>query len=861
PTGPVTLTVKAVDHQNNANAETGRVAFSLSDFDWVTNRYKNNYTDDELTVTINPEDFWYVQTDEGPVRRGNFALYVKPRVNNECVDITHTLSGGGYGSVTMETMRIHLPPSTGNITSPCQYLDAELWTVGRVPGYVWMDHEHDLTGSRPVAAGRSSPIEPPRGMDGQPQIRGGPGDENGNPYGDGGSNAPPSDAVGSNAPPSDSDGSSAPPQAQGSSGGGLPQLVEGGESATVTLRLATVLEGDEQVRVLLRTSGATPGEDYTLTLDGASSPGVSVSSNQPLSSARSLLTFSAGADRAVLTLTALADGVAENEQLTVELAGSAYFDGVNDAVEVPVKQSLTFAIVDGPDPEVAEVEKLILEMIERHRNVTGNATALANWEKALRTIRGEEGGFTIEELEEHAASVPAGKPRERWALVLKVAKKLDAERQQAAQQVTPEISVTAGDGITEGGNASFTVTASPAPSSPLSVSVTVSQSGDYAASGTTGAQTVTIPTSGSMSHTVATVNDDIDEADGSVTLTLNAGDGYTIASGKGTAAVDVTDDDAAAQAQQEEQSCVTDDADLLAEVEAKTKDPWNGARPDLLEMFTRSYNTMKGDDDYTVADVKARPDKQEPNWQGDGPNELWQKIYKELDRLEACREASSETEEPTPTPEVSVTAGGGITEGGNASFIVTASPTPTSALTVTLTVSQTGDYGVSTGTKSVTIPTSGSVSHAVATMNDDTDEANGSVTVTLNAGSGYTVSSQGTASVSVADDDDPPPATPEVSVTGGSGITEGGNASFAVTASPAPSSALTVTITVTQNGDYGVSTGSTMVEIPTTGSVQHTVATTGDSVDEADGSVTVTLNTGSGYTVSSSQGTASVTVS
>jgi len=42
--------------------------------------------------------------------------------------------------------------------------------------------------------------------------------------------------------------------------------------------------------------------------------------------------------------------------------------------------------------------------------------------------------------------------------------------------------------------------------------------------------------------------------------------------------------------------------------------------------------------------------------------------------------------------------------------------------------------------------------------------------------------------------------------------------------------------------------------------VQHTVATVNDSVDEPNGAVTVTLQAGSGYTVSTSQGTASVTV-
>ncbi|MCY3883192.1 MAG: hypothetical protein OXG61_13870, partial [Chloroflexi bacterium] len=163
---------------------------------------------------------------------------------------------------------------------------------------------------------------------------------------------------------------------------------------------------------------------------------------------------------------------------------------------------------------------------------------------------------------------------------------------------------------------------------------------------------------------------------------------------------------------------------------------------------------------------------------------LWQQVYAELDRLQACREpadarepesesesetTSAQQEQQTPivVPEISVSAGAGVVEGGSASFTITANPAPSSPLTVTLSVSQTGDYGAATGTQTVTIPTSGRQSVAVATVGDNVDEADGSVTVMLSAGSGYTVSSsQGSATVSVSDDDDPPPSssTPTVSV-------------------------------------------------------------------------------------------------
>ena len=82
-----------------------------------------------------------------------------------------------------------------------------------------------------------------------------------------------------------------------------------------------------------------------------------------------------------------------------------------------------------------------------------------------------------------------------------------------------------------------------------------------------------------------------------------------------------------------------------------------------------------------------------------------------------------------------------VTEGGSAAFTVSASPAPASSLTVGLTISQTGSFVVAggTGSKTVTVPTSGSATYSVATVDDSTDEANGSVRATLVAGSGYTL--------------------------------------------------------------------------------------------------------------------------
>ncbi len=102
----------------------------------------------------------------------------------------------------------------------------------------------------------------------------------------------------------------------------------------------------------------------------------------------------------------------------------------------------------------------------------------------------------------------------------------------------------------------------------------------------------------------------------------------------------------------------------------------------------------------------------------------------------------------------------------------------------------------------------------------------------------------------------------EVSITPGtSPVTEGTDATFTVTSTPPPATDLTVNLTVAQTSDFGATPiGSQTVTIPTTGSAAFTVSTGDDTVDDADGSVSVTVETGSGYTVSSTTGSAMVTV-
>ena len=404
---------------------------------------------------------------------------------------------------------------------------------------------------------------------------------------------------------------------------------------------------------------------------------------------------------------------------------------------------------------------------------------------------------------------------------------------------TPSVTISAGAGVTEGAAASFTVSASPAPASPLSVSLVVSESGSFAPNGATGTKSVTIPTSGSATYTVATVDDSADEPHGSISVRVASGSGYSVGSSS-TASVTVSDnDDPPAK-----KTCNTTDAALLGQVEAKVTRHTTSGRTDLKEMFSSALDTMKGKGSYTVAKLRARPDKQHANWDRPGPNALWQAVYTELDRLEACRG----TLPPQPaesTPVVTISAGGGITEGGSARFTVTATPAPSSPLTVTLTVSQSGDFAASgaTGAKTVSVPTSGSVPYSVATVNDTTDEVDGSVSVAVASGNGYTVGSTSAATVSVSDND---AALPSVSIqilTSGP-ITEGQSVRIRLTASPAPKTNLPVVVDVDAGAQFRHAAGGiSLTMLRGRATYDFNARTIDDDVYEGDGPLTLSIRT------------------
>ncbi|MYD24494.1 MAG: hypothetical protein F4X08_01585, partial [Gemmatimonadetes bacterium] len=588
-------------------------------------------------------------------------------------------------------------------------------------------------------------------------------------------------------------------------------------------------------------SGVTEGADAVFTVSATPAPAqplsvdVTVTQDGDFGTSTGSQTVTVPTSGSATVTVSTSDDDADEPDGSVSVS----VDAGSDYTVSSSQGSASVVVSDDDDPPVGcgSAAALAAEARGNHdglANTAANRKERNDWWRAWIALSGTTGTYNTPLTAAEALVLESGDAR--WTPFRAALECLEVTLPPV---VVPEISVTAGSGVTEGGDASFTVTASPAPTTSLSVRVTVSQNGYYGAS--TGSRMVTVGTGGTATVTVSTSDDSVDETDGSVTVKVNARSGYSVSSTAGSASVVVSDDDPPVL------GCGDTDAlgleakgnhDGLPNTASNRKERNDWWRAWIaLSGVTGTYNTPLSAAEAVVLES------------GDA---RWTRFRVALECLEGTP--------PPAIPVVSVTAGNGITEGGDASFTVTAGPAPTSALSVSVTVSQTGDFGAATGSQTVTVPTSGTATVTVSTSDDSTDETDGSVTVTANGGSGYTVSSsQGSASVDVADNDDPPP-TPVVSVTAGSGVTEGGDASFTVTASPAPTSALSVSVTVAQDGDFGVATGSQTVTVPTSGTATVTVSTSDDSTDETDGSVTVTANGGSGYTVSSSQGSASVSV-
>ena len=457
---------------------------------------------------------------------------------------------------------------------------------------------------------------------------------------------------------------------------------------------------------------------------------------------------------------------------------------------------------------------------------------------------------------------------------------------------TPVVSITAGSGITEGEAAEFTITASPEPGTALSVDVRVTASGYFGA--TTGSRTVTIPTGGSATFSVGTVNDALDEIDGSITGMLQGGSGYTVSPTQGSATVQVADNDqpvpAEATVSFEEASYTFDEDDNSPVVKVIMDNALASAIAVRFQAHSATADIgPDGDVEILLADFSRG--EVGPRDIIFAPGETSREITLDL--------VDDDVVEPDEAFTISLSAVSGpvatgapttvtltdddraviridphdsahplterVEEGGQGTIWIQMNKPHQEDVTMDCVVRGTATAGEDYVTlhHRVTIP-AGSEAFAVTVQTIDDDLVEGMETfifiIANPVGSGVSIDpEQSEHTINIMDNDDAP-AVPEVSITSDGGITEGGHAEFTVTASPRPSAALPVSVGVTARGGFGADTGQRTVTIPTSGSVTFTVRTVNDAFDEPDGSITGTLQAGSAYRVSSTQGSATVTV-
>ena len=171
----------------------------------------------------------------------------------------------------------------------------------------------------------------------------------------------------------------------------------------------------------------------------------------------------------------------------------------------------------------------------------------------------------------------------------------------------------------------------------------------------------------------------------------------------------------------------------------------------------------------------------------------------------AAKTSASATLMPVP-PVVTIAAGDSpVTEGEPVTFTLTAAPPPASPLAVDVSWAESGKFLTPSRPQTLTIPASGTATLTAATVDDGTDEPDGSVTATVVAGSGYTVGRADAATVKVTDNDPPAPRVPVVTARAVSDdVCEGADAVWTLTATPAPASSLTVHFSLSYRPSFGL---------------------------------------------------------
>ncbi len=369
--------------------------------------------------------------------------------------------------------------------------------------------------------------------------------------------------------------------------------IEEGETKTFTVTLGRGLVNGETLPVPLTfTGGATRGTDYTTACPTTLPTGVTCAN---LDSGNAMVTFTGPStgttSRTVtLTLTAATDNTAETggETVMIGLGTLNASSGTGLGGGASGTGSLSFSITDPsatdttvPTLSISGVPGTISTRAAFTANFTfsesvtdfdtnditvtgGSKGTLSGSGRSYRMRITPTGGVNVVVTVRRNAATD-GTNRGPAAAVSRTAtwrapspppqqppaeEEDDDDPPSAGEGGTPSlpsaslsaVSVSAGQMVIEGGEALFRITASPVPSDEITVRVRVSATGDFVEAVQLGERLVTLSASApTASLRVATTDDKVNEADGTVTVTVLAGGGYTLS--QTSASLAVTDDD------------------------------------------------------------------------------------------------------------------------------------------------------------------------------------------------------------------------------------------------------------------------------------------------------------------------------
>ena len=433
----------------------------------------------------------------------------------------------------------------------------------------------------------------------------------------------------------------------------------------------------------------------------------------------------------------------------------------------------------------------------------------------------------------------------------------------------PEASVGAATAVAEGGELAFPVRLS----RPVDAAVTV----DYVLAGTaTAGEDYEGPAAGSVTFArgetektilVATLDDERDEPDETVEVSLSDGDAHDLGASRATGVI--LDDDDPPEASVGAAAAVAEGGELAFPVRlsrpvgaAVTVDyvlaGTATAGEDYEGPAAGSVTFTPGETKKTIVVATLDDDLDE----SDETVEVTLAAGEAHD-LGASRASGVILDDDEP-PEASVGDAEAVAEGGALSFPVRLSHPSGAAVTVEYVLA-----GTATAGEDYEGPAAGSMTFApgetekmivVATLDDDLDESDETVEVTLAAGEAHDLGASRASGV-ILDDDDPPLVT--VSAVAGR-VPEGEAAVFVLRRTGDASGALTVELAVSERGGDMVPAGSegsrwaTFAAGATTATLA--VATGSDRVAGPDSEVTATLGGGDGYAVGRPD-SATVTVS